>query len=258
MDKRRAALVIGANSPLGSAIALKLSEQGFDLVLHYHINVERVKETAKTIQGAGKNVSLVKADLTNEKDIDHLFAQLGDNTDRLNVLVYNSACLLQAPILLFRNEDLLKVVQVNQLAAYSVLQKTGRIMSRNKGGSIIMIGSLSQNLPLEGQVAYAMSKSAIGGLVRSAALELGKFAVTVNCIIPGPIDGHGMWVMSQEKRKEFMRNIPCQGIPSFADIAASVMFLCSENSRFITGQSIIIDGGLSLTSAVTFYNLTNA
>lgn len=246
------ALVTGANSALGAASALALGQMGYDLALHYHEHDNRVLEVCEKLTAVERSVRTFKADLTKEDQLRKMFDSL--NTEKLSVLVNNAAILNESPLLLSGKEAVMETVLLNQIAVYECIQRAARIMCRHNSGRIVNVGSLSQHLPLQGQVSYAMSKSALTGLTRSAALELGPFGITVNCVVPGPVSGEGMFSGSRTPETALSQMLPVRGLPAPEDIASCIAFFCSDGSRFITGQSLVVDAGLGLTSVFSVLN----
>lgn len=243
------ALVTGASGALGAAIALRLSGMGYDLGLHYHTNRDKAEKVREAIAAKGGRSTLYQADLAEEKELVELFAGIERDRSDLTVLVNNAACLIEHPLFFLDRPDIEKITAINQWAAYYCLKAASRMMCRNGKGYIVNIGSLSEHLPLMGQIGYSMSKAALTGLTRSAAMELSRFGITVNSVTPGPLAGDGLAAGSNHKPNGAGK---ANRIPGPEDVAACVGFLCSGDAGFITGQSIIVDGGLSLTSSVTY------
>lgn len=252
MKNKELALITGASGSIGNAIALTLADMGYDLLLQYYRHPEGVAALKETLGFHGTNVEIASVDLTDETSLNGMFDGIIAKKQRLAVLVNNAGCLGETPLILSEKHQLEQLIQINQVAAFECIKKAGRIMTRFNTGSIVNMGSLSQDAPLSGQAAYAMSKAALTGLTRAAALELGRFGIRVNAVIPGITSG-GMipakWQQEEEKLKKY---IPLRQIPLPKDIAACVAFLCSDKARCITGQSLAVDGGLNLTSSFTY------
>lgn len=250
---RGLALVTGASGSLGASIARHLAGMGYEVALHYHTHGDAAQAVCASIIATGGSAFILPADLTLEQDLDRLFKTLGRHKKKLEVLVNNAACLIEHPLFLLQRQQLQQLVELNQVAYYECLKRAARIMSRHGGGHIVNMGSLSARLPLPGQTAYAMSKAALEGLTKSAAFELGRFGIRVNSVIPAAVNG-GMLPDQLKNDKKLHKRIPLGGLPCPCDIAACVGFLCCESSKFITGQSLVIDGGISLTTAFAFHS----
>jgi 3-oxoacyl-[acyl-carrier protein] reductase len=199
------ALVTGANGALGNAIALALGQAGYETALHYHLHKERAAAACATIKACGGIAFLIQADLTKTKSLDKLFAKLEASQNPLVILINNAACLSQKPLFLQPGTELYEMTALNQLAAYECLQRAARIMCRQNKGRIVNTGSLSEWRPMQGQTGYSMTKAALGALTRSAALELGRFGITVNTLAPGPVAGEGLFAQQGSKKKKIIK-----------------------------------------------------
>ena len=243
----RVALVTGAGTGIGAEIARVLAAAGADAALQYRSHEEAVRVVADDCRRAGVRVVPLRADFAADPGsaaqvVDETVAALG----RIDILVNNAAVTTRlAPFESMTRSLFEETLSVNVTAPFLATQAAARHMaSQGTGGRIVNIGSVHARQAAPGHAAYETSKGAITALTFSSAVELGAQGITVNCVAPGAIvveryEGSGWdedWFIS---RTPIGRN----GRP--ADIAAAVMFLCSDGAGFITGETIVVDGGMT-------------
>jgi 3-oxoacyl-[acyl-carrier protein] reductase len=245
---RDVALVTGASGALGAAIAVRLARDGYAICAHYHRNVAAVEEVVHSIEREEGHATAVQADLLKLADIRQLVAAALGMGGRLAILVNNAAVSRDRPLGLGDDQGFCSVIELNSLAAIRCTNEVVRPMARC-GGSIVNVGSLSHVQPRMGQSAYATSKAGLVGLTRAAALELARFGVRVNLVEPGPIVGS--MLVRPEAVAQAAALIPLGTVPTASDVAEIVAWLCTRQAACITGQTLVVDGGLSLTNAMS-------
>ncbi len=244
MNKRlggKVALVTGGSRGIGAAIAGRLAGEGAAVAITYNASPEKAEEVARAIEAAGGRALAIKADAADPGEVaaavDHASAELGG----LDILVNNAGIYLGGTLEEFGLDDFDRIVAVNIRAVFVASKAAATHMG--EGGRIINIGSTNgDRYPLPGGAAYAMSKSALQGLTRGLARDLGPRGITVNNVQPGPVDtdmnpGQGEYA---ETLKKFLA-VPRYG--SSGEIAAMVGYLAGPESGFVTGASLTIDGG---------------
>lgn len=248
----RVALVTGAGTGLGAAIAEALARDGADLALHYRGHEASVGQTAAVCRALGARVETLQADFSLDPGlaadlVDDAVARLG----RLDVLVNNAAVTTRSEPLLEHSRELFEqVLTVNVMAPFLASQACARhLVAAGRGGRIVNIGSVHGRQSAEGWTAYETSKGAIEALTMSLAIALGPHAITVNCVAPGfvvveryaDMDLDYAWAVSRLP-------VGRSGVP--ADIAESVRFLASAEAGFITGETLVVDGGMTRRMAL--------
>lgn len=249
------ALITGSATGIGKAIALQLCDDGHDIVIN-DLQQEAAKAVVEEITARGRRAIAICGDVTKEsftsEMIDQTVAELGG----LDVAVANAGINIPKPFLDFDNGDLQKIFSVNVYGLFHTIQAAARQMiKQGHGGRIINAASAGGKRGVELLSAYSATKFATIGITQSAAMELAKHNITVNAYCPGAIDT-GMWEMLDETiggyrnaaKGETLKNriatVPLgrMGLP--ADVAQLVSFLASDKASYITGQSIVVDGGV--------------
>jgi NAD(P)-dependent dehydrogenase (short-subunit alcohol dehydrogenase family) len=248
----RVAVVTGAGTGIGAAIARALAAAGIDLLLHYREHGRAVEAFAETCRTEGRRVEVVQADFAADPGlagglVDTAVARLG----RIDILVNNAALTSGlAPLESLDRALFEETLAVNLVAPFLAIQAAaGHMIAGGRGGRIVNIGSVHGRVVAPGFAAYEASKAGIASLTASAAIALGPHAITVNCVAPGSIvverydeaDWDKAWVVSRTP-------IGRTGTP--ADIAAVVAFCVSEAAGFMTGETIYVDGGMTRRMAL--------
>jgi len=245
------AVVTGATGAIGRAITLKLASEGYVVCVHYCTQTDSAKQIIKKIRHKGGEAFAVGADISKLNEVKNLFDKAASNNPTLSILINNASISKDAPIGTLTEQKLCQTVDIDLLGTYRCIAQAAKFMIRSGRGVIVNIGSLSAEMPRYGQVAYAMAKSGLVGLTRAAALELARFGIRVNLVAPGPVIGGMSNKFIRLKREELIKKIPLGGFPTPDDIGDCVAWLCSDNAAWITGQTISIDAGLSLTNSMT-------
>jgi enoyl-[acyl-carrier protein] reductase III len=244
---KKVALVTGSSRGIGRAIALELAKDHIDLVINYRRNSSRAiaEEVANQVRALGNRALTVKADVTDPETIQILFVAIQKEFGHLDILVNNAASAVFRPLLQLESKHWEHVWDINLKALNDCIRHAVPLMQGRKG-SIVNITSLGSIRYLPNYGALGAAKAAIESLTRSYAVELGP-AINVNAICGGMVDQTGVseWVPDYEKAAWAERS-PAGRILQPEDMAGVVAFLCSEKAEMIRGQSIIVDGGLTL------------
>lgn len=240
----KTALVSGSSRGIGRAIAMKLSEAGADVIVHGRMESNALLETAKLINGLGRKAYIAVADTSRKEEIDTMFEKIQNEIGSIDILVNNAAVLTRASFLNLTFEEWNKIMETNARGYFLCGQRAAKMMTKTGGGRIINVSSISQFEAAEGRTHYCASKGAIGMLSKGMALELAKYNITVNAILPGSIHTDFNDDVLQDKNfyKKCVAGIPLGRLGVPEDIAGAAVFLASDEASYISGAEIIIDG----------------
>ncbi|MBM2598541.1 glucose 1-dehydrogenase [Pseudomonas sp. BDPW] len=243
----KVALVTGSSRGLGRAIALRLAECGASVVINYRSNLAEAEAVAHIAEGCGAKTLIVQADVSQVDEIGQLFKEVVERFGRLDIVVANAGVeKVNVPVVDVTEDDFDTLFRINTKGPYFVMQAAAKYIE--DGGRIISISSSSTARPQPGLGLYGTSKSAPKYLVRVLALELGHRGITVNSLVPGPIDGAGIFtgVADDDPYKSgLLATIPIGRLATPSNVADFVEFLASDKSIFITGEEVLMNGGSS-------------
>lgn len=240
------ALVTGGAKGIGRAIVKKLANEGATTVINYRGSKAQAEETLQEIQTVGGSGSIIACDVSDYKKTKEMMQNILKKYGRLDILV-NNAGITKDCLLMGMTEEMFDlVIQANLKGTFNCMQLISRTMIKQRAGRIINISSVSGILGNAGQVNYAASKAGITGMTKSAARELAGKGITVNAIAPGFIHTDMTDVLSEKVKESILVNIPMRKMGEPEDIASIVSFLASEEARYITGQTISVDGGMAM------------
>ena len=247
--KNKTAIVTGAGRGIGEGISLALAKEGCNVVVS-DINLKDCEKVAEGIKKLGVKAIGVKCDVSNSAEVKELFLKTIKEFGGLDILVNNAGIF---PFISFKDmkeADWDKVINVNLKSVFLCSREAAKIMPEQ--GRIISISSVASFIGFEGLVHYCASKGGINAMIRALALELAAKKITVNAVAPGAIDTPGASQPDQPRtaaeavRKQTIAMIPLSRMGKPEDIANAVVFLASDKSDYITGQTIIVDGGWTL------------
>ncbi|MDP4087933.1 MAG: 3-oxoacyl-[acyl-carrier-protein] reductase [Bacillota bacterium] len=244
MLKGKCAVVTGAGKGIGRAIALKLAEQGANIVINYRSSEKEAEEVVQAIEEAGGAAFAVKADVSKFDEAEKLIKGAQEKFGRVDILVNNAGITKDTLLLRMKEEDFDSVISVNLKGCFNCVKHVSPIMLKQKSGRIINISSVIGLVGNAGQANYAASKAGIIGLTKSVAKELGSRGITVNAVAPGFIETDMTDVLSDKIKESMQDSIPLKRLGKTSDVAEAVAFLASEGASYITGQVINVDGGM--------------
>ena len=242
MLKGKTALVTGASQGIGKAVALKFAENSAFVGINYLSNDKGANETLKIIQNHGKSGLLLKGDVSKPIDVKNIVKTFLNKTGRIDILVNNAGIYNRSYFKDLSFEKWNKVISINLTGCYNLCKQV--IPHMKEGSRIIFISS---QLAFKGSTHgadYATSKAGILGLMRSLALELAQKQINVNAVAPGTIDTDIIANYSEKMRQERANEIPLKRLGTSEDVANTCLFLASESSDYITGETINVNGGL--------------
>lgn len=244
MFKNKTAIITGAGQGIGYGIALALAKEGCNVVVS-DINQETCDKAAKDFAGFGGKALAIKCDVSNKSEVDNLVAKTMENFGRLDILVNNAGVYPFKPFSQMTETDWDRVMNVNLKSMFLCSQAAANAMK--VGSKIVNISSIAAFVGFEGLTHYCASKGGVSSFTRALALELAPKKININAVAPGAIDTPGATgVSTEEIKKQTIAAIPWGRMGLAEDIANAVVFLASEKADYITGQTIIVDGGWTL------------
>ena len=244
MLKGKCALVTGASRGIGKAIALKLASLGANLVLNYRSSEQEALEVEKQVKDMGVDAISIKGDISKLEDVETLVSTAKEKFGTIDIMVNNAGITKDTLILRMKEEDFDTVIDVNLKGVFNCLKTITPVMVRQKYGKIINLSSVVGISGNAGQVNYSASKAGVIGMTKSLAKEVGSRGINVNAVAPGFIETDMTDVLGDKYKDEIKKNIPLKKLGKPEDVANVVAFLASENSDYITGQVIHVDGGM--------------
>lgn len=240
------ALVTGASRGIGRACAIRLAECGYDVAVNYNSNEAKAAEVVAEIEKLGRKAAAFKADTADLKAVQNMFREIQKQFGQLDVLVNNAGVVDDAYLLMINEESLSRSLDINIKGYFHCAQQAALKMMSKKSGKIINISSVSSVLAVEGQGVYSATKGAVNSMTATLAKELAPRGIRVNAVAPGFIATEMMDAIPEEKKQEYLKAIPLNKFGSAEDVANTVAALCSDAFGYMTGQVIVLDGGLSL------------
>ncbi|GAB6990019.1 SDR family NAD(P)-dependent oxidoreductase [Paenibacillus pini] len=244
----RTAIVTGAGRGIGRAIAVGLAEAGCDVALVSRTSAD-LEETAELIRSCTKaQTYIIPADITSKEEIAHVFAKVTRDAGNLDILVNNAGMNIRTPALEVTEDQWDTIVQTNLKSAFMASQQAGQYMKEHGGGRIINISSVGGHVALRTGVVYGSTKAALIQMTKILALEWGQYDIRVNSVGPWyfrtPLTEK---LLSDEQyMKEIVDRTPLRRIGQLEEVVGPVIFLASDASNYVTGQTLLVDGGMSI------------
>lgn len=242
----KVAVVTGASKGIGSAIALELAAAGAAVVVNYSSSKEGADRVVAQIVKQGGRAIAVQANLSQQADVQRLFAETKQQFDRLDVLVNNAGIYDFQPLESITAEHFHKQFDLNVLGLLFATQEAAKLFGQD-GGSVINISSVAATSAVPGGSVYAATKGAVNSLTRSLASELGARKIRVNAINPGMVETEGVHstgIAESDFRKQIESQTPLGRIGQPQDIGPAAVFFASDDSAWITGETLYISGGM--------------
>lgn len=244
MEENKTVLVTGGSRGIGKEIALKFAKQGYDVIINYVSDKTDTEELKKELEANGGKALIVKADVTNPEQIENLVKTAIETFGKIDVLINNAGITKDNLLMRMSEEEFDKVIEVNLKGTYLMTKAVTKYMMKKRQGSIINLSSVVGVTGNAGQCNYAASKAGIIGFTKSVAKELASRNIRANAIAPGFIATDMTDVLSDEIKETIQNQIPLKRMGNAKEVAELAYFLGSEQSSYITGQVIHVDGGM--------------
>ena len=240
------ALVTGSGQGIGRATAQRLAKAGADIVINYRSNTNAAAETQASIEAIGRRCVVIQADVSQEEQVNHLFAEANKALGPISILINNAGTTRDKLILQMSLADFEHIIDSNLRSTFLCTKAALRGMMKARWGRIVNVSSVAGLLGSAGQANYASSKSAIIAFTISTAREMASRNITANAIAPGYIPTELTSTLSEQQRDYILNSTPIGRFGTAEEVAAAICFLCSPESGYITGQILCVDGGMAM------------
>ena len=244
MKMTKSALVTGASRGIGRSIAIQLAEEGYKVAVNYAGNKEKADAVVEEIKAKGVEAFAIQANVANGDEVKAMIKEVVSQFGSVDVLVNNVGITRDNLLMRMKEQEWDDVIDTNLKGVFNCIQKVTPQMLRQKSGSIINLSSVVGAVGNPGQANYVATKAGVIGLTKSAARELASRNITVNAVAPGFIVSDMTDALSEELKAQMLEQIPLAKFGEDSDIANTVAFLASEKAKYITGQTIHVNGGM--------------
>jgi NAD(P)-dependent dehydrogenase (short-subunit alcohol dehydrogenase family) len=244
------AIITGSDSGIGKATAVRLARDGFDVGVTWHSDRDGAADTAREVEALGRRAVVARLDVTHFEEAGDTVEAIASELGGLDVFVNNAGGGQSHRFLEFPLEAFGQVLALNLTGAFVCAQRAARLMiSAGEGGRIVNVTSVHEHVPLRDEAAYCAAKGGLGLLTKVMALELGEFGITVNSVAPGEIATPLTGAHDEDPAAAERPALPLGRPGNAHEIAEAIAFLARPDARYVTGSSIVIDGGLMLGAA---------
>lgn len=240
----KTALVTGASKGVGKGIAIELARQGCDIAVNYNTDAKGADATVEEIRALGRQAFRVGANVGASDQVNAMFDEVLERFSRLEILVNNAGVQTWKPLLELEEREWDLVIDTNLKGCYLCTQRAGLHMKQNRRGRIVNIGSGCNKLAFPRLVNYTASKGGIEMFTKVAAVELGPYGITVNCVAPGAIEIERTKEEADDYAGTWAKLTPVGRVGTPEDVARAVSFFSTDGAGFITGQTLWVDGGV--------------
>ncbi|HCY1666250.1 TPA: 3-oxoacyl-[acyl-carrier-protein] reductase [Staphylococcus aureus] len=240
----KSALVTGASRGIGRSIALQLAEEGYNVAVNYAGSKEKAEAVVEEIKAKGVDSFAIQANVADADEVKAMIKEVVSQFGTLDVLVNNAGITRDNLLMRMKEQEWDDVIDTNLKGVFNCIQKATPQMLRQRSGAIINLSSVVGAVGNPGQANYVATKAGVIGLTKSAARELASRGITVNAVAPGFIVSDMTDALSDELKEQMLTQIPLARFGQDTDIANTVAFLASDKAKYITGQTIHVNGGM--------------
>jgi 3-oxoacyl-[acyl-carrier protein] reductase len=241
--ENKVALVTGGGRGIGKQIALTLAQEGADIVI-WDVNLQEAEKACLEIQVLGRKTLCAQVDVTDYKQVEDAINKILDKFTKVDILINNAGITKDNLLLRMSQQDWDAVLGVNLKGTFNCIRAASRVMIKQRSGKIVNIASIIGIIGNAGQANYSASKAGIIALTKTAAKELASRNINVNAVAPGFIQTDMTAKLSEDVREKMLAAIPLAKMGSPSDVANVCLFLASKEAEYITGQTIVVDGGM--------------
>ena len=246
MQNERIALVTGASRGIGRETALELARRGCSVAVNYSRSEKAAEETVAEIEAMGRRAFAVKADVSSATEVKEMFAAVASKLGPVEILVCNAGITRDNLLMRMKEDEWNDVISADLSSLFYCAKEALRPMLKARWGRIIAISSVTGLVGNPGQCNYAAAKAGMTGFIKSLAKEVGSRGITANAVAPGYIETDMTSELPSEIREAMLKNIPSGRTGTPSDVAKAVAFIASEDSEYIQGQVIAVDGGMTM------------
>ncbi|HDA3715387.1 TPA: 3-oxoacyl-[acyl-carrier-protein] reductase [Staphylococcus aureus] len=240
----KSALVTGASRGIGRSIALQLAEEGYNVAVNYAGSKEKAEAVVEEIKAKGVDSFAIQANVADADEVKAMIKEVVSQFGSLDVLVNNAGITRDNLLMRMKEQEWDDVIDTNLKGVFNCIQKATPQMLRQRSGAIINLSSVVGAVGNPGQANYVATKAGVIGLTKSAARELASRGITVNAVAPGFVVSDMTDALSDELKEQMLTQIPLARFGQDTDIANTVAFLASDKAKYITGQTIHVNGGM--------------
>jgi 3-oxoacyl-[acyl-carrier protein] reductase len=242
----RVAIVTGGGRGIGRAVALRLANEGASVAISYHSNDVSAEETAEEVQATGMKCEVFKGDVASPEDVKALFEGVGEAFGRIDILVNNAGLTRDNLMMRMKEEEFDDVISTNLKGTYLCTRAALRPMIRARWGRIVNISSVVGLVGNPGQANYAASKAGIIGFTKSVAREVAQRGITANVVAPGYVETELTGSLPEKVKDQIRDQVPAGRFGEAGEVAEVVAFLAGDGAGYVTGQTLAVDGGMTM------------
>jgi 3-oxoacyl-[acyl-carrier protein] reductase len=246
IEHGRVAVVTGGGRGIGRSVAVRLAEEGANVAISYRSNDAAAQEAADAVRGAGVECEVFKGDVASPEDVQALFKGVGDAFGRVDILVNNAGITRDNIMMRMKEEEFDDVLRTNLGGTYLCTRAALRPMVRARWGRIVNLSSVVGLVGNAGQANYAASKAGIIGFTKSVAREVAQRGITANVVAPGYVETELTGILPEKVKDQIRDQVPMGRFGEAEEVAEVVAFLAGEEARYVTGQTIAVDGGMTM------------
>jgi 3-oxoacyl-[acyl-carrier protein] reductase len=246
IDEGRVAVVTGGGRGIGRAVAVRLANEGANVAISYRSNDAAAEEVAEEVRAAGAQCETFKGDVASPEDVDALFKGVGEAFGPVEILINNAGLTRDNLMMRMKENEFDEVLSTNLKGTYLCTRAALRPMVRARWGRIVNVSSVVGLVGNAGQANYAASKAGIIGFTKSVAREVAQRGITANVVAPGYVETELTSSLSEEVKDRIREQVPAGRFAEAEEVAEVVAFLAGEGAGYITGQTLAVDGGMTM------------